>query len=53
MCYMNESKFTLGQTVMTRSISDLVCVSDKFSSFVMKCMFRHKACNWGDLDPED
>jgi len=53
MCYMNESKFTLGQTVMTRSVSDLVSVSDKFSSFVMKCMFRHKACNWGDLDPED
>lgn len=50
---MNKSKFTLGQTVMTRSVSDLVSVSDKFSSFVMKCMFRHKACNWGDLDTED
>lgn len=50
---MNESKFTFGQTVMTRSVSDLVSVSDKFSSFVMKCMFRHKACNWGDLDLEN
>lgn len=53
MCYMNESKFTLGQTVMTRSVSDLVSVSDKFRSFVMICMFRHKACNWVDLVPED
>lgn len=50
---MNESKFSLGQTVMSRSIADLVGVSDKFSSFVLKCLFRHKACNWGDLDPED
>jgi hypothetical protein len=50
---MNQSKFTLGQTVMTRSVSDLVMVSDRFIHFVMKCMLRHKACNWGDLDPED
>ena len=50
---MNQSKFSLGQTVMSRSIADHVGVSDKFSSFVFKCMFRHKACNWGDLDPED
>lgn len=50
---MNQSKFSLGQTVMSRSIADLVGVSDKFSSFVLKCLFRHKACNWGDLDPED
>ncbi|MCC7026723.1 MAG: hypothetical protein IT265_07185 [Saprospiraceae bacterium] len=50
---MNQSKFSLGQTVMSRSIADLVGVSDKFSSFVFKCLFRHKACNWGDLDPED
>ena len=53
MCYINESKFTLGQTVMSRSIEDLVGVSDKFASFVFKCLFRHKACNWGDLDPKD
>lgn len=50
---MNQSKFSLGQTVMSRNIADLVSVSDKFSSFVFKCLFRHKACNWGDLDPED
>lgn len=50
---MNQSKFSLGQTVMSSSIADLVGVSDKFSSFVFKCLFRHKACNWGDLDPED
>lgn len=50
---MNQSKFSLGQTVMSRSIADLVGVSDKFSSFVFKCLFRHKASNWGDLDPED
>lgn len=50
---MNQSKFSLGQTVMSRSIADLVGVSDKFSNFVFKCLFRHKACNWGDLDPED
>lgn len=50
---MNQSKFSLGQTVMSRSIADFVGVSDKFSSFVFKCLFRHKACNWGDLDEED
>ena len=49
---MNESKFALGQTIITRSVSDLVSISDKFSSFAMKCIFGHKACNWGDLDPE-
>lgn len=51
--YMNQSKFSLGQTVMSRSIADLVEVSDKFSSFVFKCLLRHKAINWGDLEPED
>ncbi len=50
---MNQSKFSLDQTVMSRSIADLVEVSDKFSSFVFKCLFRHKVSNWGDLDPED
>ncbi len=50
---MNQSKISLGQTVMTRIVSDLLNASDKFSRFVMKCMLRHKACNWGDLAPED
>lgn len=44
-----ESKFPLGQTVMTRGIADRVAVDAKFAEFTMQSLKRHTNGDWGDL----
>jgi hypothetical protein len=48
-----ESKFPLGQLVMTRGVNDLVAENDEFAQFVTESFRRHASGDWGDLSPED
>jgi len=46
-------KFKLGQLVMTRSINDTVAEDLKFSKFILDCLRRHAAGDWGELSEDD
>ncbi len=50
---MAESKFQLGQIVMTRGVNDEIVKDLKFSKFVMESIGRHAFGDWGDLGDED
>ena len=47
-------KFELGQTVMTRGVSEWM-KKDDYSRYaaVLKCLGRHQSGDWGDVDEED
>ena len=45
---MPESKFPLGQTVITRSAADALHPED-----VQTCLARHGTGDWGDLGDDD
>lgn len=46
-------KFKLGQVVITRGANELVADSSKFAEFVLSCLKRHTAGDWGNLCKED
>lgn len=46
-------KFPLGYVAATAGVYDLMVASPDFLQFVGKCIDRHNAGDWGDLDPED
>jgi hypothetical protein len=49
-----EQKFTLGKTVMTQGVSELVEEHDIEGRLELtKILHRHGAGDWGDVDEED
>lgn len=47
-------KFELGQTVMTRGVSEWMKKDDAMRyTKVLKCLGRHQSGDWGDVDDED
>jgi len=46
-------KVELGQTVMTRGISNLLALHPSLNSFIQKSIYRHTIGEWGDLCEED
>ena len=46
-------RFPMGQTVLTRSVNDLIAENEAFAKFVMASLARHATGDWGDLTPED
>jgi len=48
-----ESKFSLGQVLMTRGVNDLVAENAEFAQFVTESLKRHVRGDWGDLPEED
>ena len=51
--FPQQSKFPLGQLVMTRGVNDQVAQSVAFAKFVLQSLRRHADGDWGNLDPED
>ena len=47
------SKFQLGQTVMTRGVADALAENPDFAGFVIECLERYKACDWGEMEASD
>ncbi|MCI1265129.1 MAG: hypothetical protein LKG19_01060 [Saprospiraceae bacterium] len=43
----------LGKILFTAAIADAVSNSNDFSVFVCQSIEKHKACNFGDCEPED
>ena len=48
-----ESKFPLGQLVMTRGVNDLIAENANFAKFATESLRRHARGDWGDLSEED
>jgi len=48
-----DTRFTLGQLVMTRGINDKVADNTQFAQFVTESLRRHAKGDWGDLSQED
>ena len=48
-----DMKFSIGQTVMTRGVNDLLMDDKNFAKFVAKSFCRHCNGDWGDLCDED
>lgn len=47
------SKFETGKLYLTRGVNDKVAEDSEFAEFVLTCLKRHVAGDWGDLPPED
>jgi len=50
---MSERLFKMGQTVMTRGVSDEMADDESFAMFVAESLQRHSQGDWGDISPED
>ena len=48
-----DSKFPLGQLVMTRGVADKVANNSAFAEFCLESLKRHAKGDWGDLCAED
>jgi len=48
-----QSKFPLGQLVMTRGVADLVASNAAFAKFCTDSLYRHASGDWGNLSSED
>lgn len=46
-------QFALGTLVTTRGVHDKMTRDSQFAEFVLTCIARHKACDWGDLCDSD
>lgn len=47
------NKFVLGTLVTTQDVHAEMTRDSKFAEFVLTCIARHKACDWGDLCDSD
>lgn len=47
------NKFALGTLVTTQDVHAEMTRDSKFAEFVLTCIARHKACDWGDLCDSD
>ena len=47
------SLFSLGHVVCTQGINNKIAEETHFSAFVLTCLKRHVAGDWGDLDDQD
>ena len=47
------NKFALGMLVTTQDVHAEMTRDSKFAKFVLTCIARHKACDWGDLCDSD
>ncbi len=47
------TKYPMGQVVWTRGVNEKVAEDSKFAEFVLHCLKRHSAGDWGDLGEED
>ena len=43
------NKFALGTLVTMQGVHDEMTRDSQFAEFVLTCIARHKACDWGDL----
>jgi len=48
-----ETRFTLGQLVLTRGVNDNVADNTQFAKFVTESLGRHAKGDWGNLSQED
>lgn len=46
-------QFALGTLVTTRDVHEEMTRDSQFAEFVLTCIARHKACDWGDLCDSD
>jgi hypothetical protein len=46
-------EFKLGRLQWTRGVNDLIGGNREFAKFVLRCLIRHAAGDWGDLCKED
>ena len=46
-------QFELGTLVITRGVHDEMTRDSQFAEFVLTCVARHEACDWGDLCDSD
>lgn len=46
-------QFELGTLVITRGVHDKMTRDSQFAEFVLTCVARHEACDWGDLCDSD
>ena len=50
----NQPKFELGQVVMTKTISESISKSEKFSKDIYNSLSRYRNCDFSDMKyPED
>lgn len=47
------NKFELGQTVMTRGVSEKIATNLIFAEEVTNALRRYRSCDWGEMDDED
>jgi hypothetical protein len=50
---MTSKKFTLGQVVTTRAVSDRMADDETFAKQVINSLAKHLAGDWGDVCEED
>jgi hypothetical protein len=50
---MTNTKFWLGQTMMTAGVNDKVAENSEFAEFVTKSLSRHVTGDWGNMSKED
>lgn len=50
---VEDSKFPLGEMVMTRGVADMCATDPKFAVFVLQSLGRHSQGDWGELSQED
>jgi hypothetical protein len=48
-----ETKFELGQVLLTRGVNDKAVNDKEFAKFVFNSLKRHAQGDWGDLCKED
>lgn len=48
-----DMKFSIGQTMVTRSVNEQLMKNKPFAQFVAKSFVRHCNGDWGDLCDED
>lgn len=46
-------QFELGTLVITRGVHDEMTRDSQFAEFILTCIARHEACDWGDLCDSD
>lgn len=47
------NKFALGTLVTTQDVHTEMTRDSQFAEFVLTCIARHKACDWGNLCDSD
>lgn len=48
-----ESKFPIGQLVVTRGVNDKIAEDIAFAKFVFESLIHHMNGDWGDLSEEE